>query len=455
MAGRMQVRLDRNAPLRSTPRRDSAPMRLLVLGAFGGDRQTAREPLADRPTLRVDAENLDHVLQRVAPRLELPTVGELRFASLDDFHPDRLHGRLEVFRALRELRTRPAGAGEGLLAGLLGKAPETASPAAARPAPADAFDALVRQIVAPHVVRDTSARDDAYRAALDAATSEQMRALLHQPAFQALEAAWRGVHWLVSTLELDENLQLHLMDVTRAELLADVVAAEGRLAQTGLHRALADRWRNVPGGEGWTALALLERFGAGDTDIGLLAALGLIASQAGGPLLAEADLALAGGDAAALAGWNALRASEAAPWIGLAAPRLLLRRPYGRRSDPVEAFAFEEILGAPEHEHLLWGNPALALLNLVGRAFSASGWNFEPGDEREIGDLPAYTFERDGERLLQPCAEHWLGERSLDAMLAAGLTPLASHRQRNALSVARLQSVADPPQPLAGLARGA
>ena len=58
-----------------------------------------------------------------------------------------------------------------------------------------------------------------------------MRALLHAPAFQALESAWRGVHWLISSLELDENLQLHLFDVTREELLADIVAAQGTLAR--------------------------------------------------------------------------------------------------------------------------------------------------------------------------------------------------------------------------------
>jgi hypothetical protein len=75
----------------------------------------------------------------------------------------------------------------------------------------------------------------------------------------------------------------------------------------------------------------LYRFGPSDTDIGLLAALGLIASQAGGPFVGAGDPGLAGDDASALQGWNALRHSEAAPWIGLAAPRVLLRLPYAWR----------------------------------------------------------------------------------------------------------------------------
>ncbi len=166
----------------------------------------------------------------------------------------------------------------------------------------------------------------------------------------------------------------------------------------------------MPGGQGWSVLVGLIDFGPSDTDIGLLAALGLIASQAGGPLLAGADWALAGDDAGELAAWHALRRSEAAPWIGLAAPRVLLRLPYGKGSDPIEAFAFEEFAGAPVHDEFLWGNASLAAALLIGRSFTARGWEMELGDEREIGDLPAYTFVRDGEREMQACAERYLTE---------------------------------------------
>jgi predicted component of type VI protein secretion system len=195
----------------------------------------------------------------------------------------------------------------------------------------------------------------------------------------------------------------------------------------------------------------LYAFGASDTDIGLLAALGLIASQAGGPFVGTADPALAGGDATGLAGWQALRGSEAAPWIGLATPKVLLRQPYGRKSDPIVSFGFEELgPGEPAHEELLWGHASLAASLLIGRAFTSRGWEMEPGDEREIGDLPAYTFLKDGEREMQACAERYLGEASASAMIAAGLIPLLSHRQRNAVSVMSFQSVAEPSQALAG-----
>ena len=86
----------------------------------------------------------------------------------------------------------------------------------------------------------------------------------------------------------------------------------------------------------------------------------------------------------------------------------------------------------------------------VARAFCTRGWQFEPGDEREIGDLPAYTFMHDGEKELQACAEKYLGDQGGQALIAAGLIPLLSHRHRNAVTVIRFQSVAEPAAVLAG-----
>jgi type VI secretion system protein ImpC len=449
MPGRLQFTLETGRPA-GAAHHGRGPMRLLVVGDFSARPAAERRPLAERPTHRVDVDTLDEVIARLAPRL-LTTAGSVDFTQLDDFHPDALYQRLPLFDALRHSRTRPPEQAADLLGALLGQGAPSAAGAPRSAAPATGIEALLQRVVAPHIVPDTRAQTQAYLSAVDSAIAEQMRALLHDPAFQALEAAWRGVQWLIGSLELGDDLQLHLFDASRDELLADVVASQGRLAETELHRALADRWRGVPGGEPWHLLAGLYRFGPSDADNGLLAALGLVASQAGGPFIAEGDRTLAGPpDDPGLAAWRSLRGSEAAPWIGLAAPRVLLRVPYGKAHDPVVSFAFEEFDGAPAHEHFLWGNPALAVALLTGRAFTLNGWDFEPGDEREIGDLPAYAFTQDGERELQASAEQYLGEEGGNALLQAGLMPVLSHQHRNAVTVMRMQSIATPAARLAG-----
>jgi type VI secretion system protein ImpC len=433
-------------PSESSPKIKRGAMRLLMLGDFSAKPASQKTPLAERPSHRVDLDTLDQVMRRLGPQLTLAE-GTIDFQSLDDFHPDQLYARAPLFQQLRQARNEPIDSGGSALDHLLGR-PMQARPGPAAPA-STGLDQLIRKLVAPHIVPDQATSLKAQQLAVDAVITEQMRRLLHEPGFQSLEAAWRGVQWLISNLDLDADLELHLFDVSREELLADIAAAQGQLAQTGIHRALADRWRNLPGGQSWSALVGLYQFGASDTDVGLLAALGLLASQAGGPLLASGDPGLASLGATEQARWQALRGSEAAPWLGLAAPRLLLRLPYGKRSDPLEGFAFEEFDALPVHEEFLWGNGALAVTLLLGRAFNARGWEFEPFDEREIGDLPAFTYELDGEPELQACAERYLSEEAGLAMLAAGLMPLMSHRRRNALTVLRLQSLALPTQGLA------
>lgn len=487
MPTRLEVQLN-SGPRPSTGptrRRDEA-MRLLLIGDFSARLAHAAQPavdLAARATHRVDSDNFDDVLRRLAPAITVTVAGEdceFRPGALDDFHPDRLLALLPPLAradALRRAPTGAAGAGDDDVRRLLGVAPPVV--AAAQPAAPAGIDALLHGIVAPHVVPGPSPRLAAVAAGAEAALTEGLRGVLHAPAFQALESAWRGAHWLVSHLELDESLQLHLFDLSRAELLADVAGAAGRIEQTGVARALVDRWRNQPGGQGWSALVALYEFGPSDIDIGLLAALGVLASQAGGPVLAGAAPALSskcglttlpdphGGQAGrspalgavstdtgpAQDGWQALRRSEVAPWIGLVAARLLLRLPYGRGYEGVDAFSFEEFAGAPAHEQFLWGCGALAPAWLLGRAFAAGGWQMALEQEREVAGLPAYTTVLpDGERELQACAEHYHGEQEITALLAAGLMPLASHRLRNAVDLVRWQSIAEPASGLAGLA---
>jgi type VI secretion system protein ImpC len=258
---------------------------------------------------------------------------------------------------------------------------------------------------------------------------------------------------------------LHLLDVTKAELMACVQAARGNLESTALYRLLVERAGGTLGGEPWSLLMGDYTFGAAGEELELLAALGALGSQAGAPFLAAASPSLLGCaslvdtpdphdwrslDGEALRGFGALRRSAAAPWIGLALPRILLRLPYGKSTDPVEQLEFEELPPARNHEAYLWGNPALACAQLIGQSFLARGWDMEPGDAQDLDDLPAHVFQQDGERHLQPCAEVLLTERAGEAILSHGLMALLSYKNRNAVRLMRFQSIAQPSSPLAG-----
>jgi type VI secretion system protein ImpC len=198
----------------------------------------------------------------------------------------------------------------------------------------------------------------------------------------------------------------------------------------------------------------------------LLADLGAIAADAAVPLLATAAPSLLGRerleeradprgwmipDPAIAEQWSDLRRSPVARWIGLALPRVLLRLPYGAATEAIESFGFEEVAG--EHESLLWGHPGLACVEAIARSSMGSDDGAHVMDtELEVGDLPAYVAEVDGEKRLTPGAEYLLSLQACDAMLRHGFIPLLSYRDRNAVRIARIQSIANPPAPLSGLA---
>src|SRR5215471_15545258 len=92
----------------------SGPFRLAVLGDFSGGANKGRlevgDDLARRKPLRVDVDNLDQVMARLKITLSLPMTGEgaveFPVAGIDDFHPDQLYEKVELFSAMSELRQK-------------------------------------------------------------------------------------------------------------------------------------------------------------------------------------------------------------------------------------------------------------------------------------------------------------------------------------------------------------
>jgi type VI secretion system protein ImpC len=491
-----------------------APFRILILGDFSG-RGSRRGSIGGRGRAEwrahaVDRDNLDAVLARLRPELELrfkasglPPI-PIPFQALDDFHPDSIFERLSVFQSLRETRAKIgtpefaallAAAGAGATKATRTDKDEKRSGTKAEPPPesaalsggnlldqvlassaapgpdsgasADASDwgRFLREIVRPHLVPDVEPQIEELRAGVDEGIAALMRAILHHPDFQALEAAWRGVDFLVRRLETDERLSLHLLDSSPDELAADLAAAEG-LGRTRLYKLIVEQAAEPPGAEPWALVAGNFTFSATRDHAELLGRLAKVARAAGAPFIAAAHSRLLGcnrlqetpdpddwkleiGDEDRKA-WQALRALPEAAYLGLALPRFLLRLPYGPRTDPTDRFELEEMSAVPAHADYLWGNPCWACAYLLGYAFSDYGWSLRPGVFQEIDGLPLHTYEADGEVRITPCAEVLLTEHAAERILAQGIMPLLSFRERDRVRLARFQSLADPPAALAG-----
>ncbi len=518
MAGRLQFdfSFSNSQQIPSTRQRSDRAMCILLMGDFSGRGSRGIletvDKLAKRTITSVDIDNFNDRMVRFAPQLHLP-IGDkpdsgmaIQFTQLDDFHPDELYQNLGLFQELKDIRGRlmdpeafPQAASELLHeAQPLEQVAKSTTDIASDNEPtseeddASIFDRLLggqisenakapthirntmpetlikqyaRDIVRPYTVPKADPFQPQYVAAVDQAISEQMRAVLHHPDFQALEALWRSVYGMITSVETDLDLKIYLLDITKDELAEDIKAAQDQLEDSELYRLLVEKSTGTLGSDPWSLLVGDYTFTTEDNDLSLLAALGAIGSQAGSPFLAAADASFLGyrsvvetpdprdwklKDTEAESALQNLRQSSVAPWIGLVHPRILLRMPYGKDSDPLDYFEFEELRHQREHESYLWGNSAFACAMLIAIAFQMKGWSMEPGDYLDVENLPAHIFEEDGESQMMACAEEFLTERAASAMLDRGLMPMMSYRNRDAVRLMRFQSIAEPLTALAG-----
>jgi type VI secretion system protein ImpC len=502
--------------IRSRPEPET-PFRILLMGDFSGrENRLAQRTGARLPVprlIKIDRDNFEDVMERLHVKIDLPMPGleeaslPLQFSELDHFHPDHVYGN-RIFETFRETRKRladpktyesaarevrewsqlrigqssddapgrsterapdtqpPPGGSSGLLDQVIELSAGTESaPAKPRIDDSSNWNTFLRKLVEPHLVRGDDPDRDTLVDAVDGASAKLMRSILHHPEFQAVEASWRALYFLVAGTETDSALELYMLDISKSELKADLIGCE-ELDSAEMYKLLVKESVNIPGGVPWSLLAGNYSFHRDPEDVALLGRMAGIACLAGAPFIAAAGSGLLGCPSLAEApdprdwrepmrpeegrAWTELRQLTESAYLGLALPRFLLRLPYGEETDPVERFGFEEMALVPDHDHYLWGNPCFVCARLIAEAFSHNGWDMKPGDFQEIEGLPLHIYKDRGESKAIPCAEVLLSVKAVDKILDEGFMPLISFKERDTIRLARFQSIADPPAPLAG-----
>jgi hypothetical protein len=461
--------------------------RLALLGDFSGRANAGRietgAALAGRRPVRVDVDNLDDVLARQKLTLALPLDEQggavaVPVASLDDFHPDQLVENVELFGQLRELRrnlSSRAGferaAKEVLSWG--GEAPLPPPPRRARGAaiatdrklsdfarllgqpvrPAReeaAVEDLVRRMVGPFVVPARDARQDQLIARVDEALSAAMRRVLHHPDFQTAESLWRGVEFLVRRIETGARMEIVLYDVSAEELAADLAATDA-LEESGLYGMLVEQPALDAHQGPLSAVIGLYTFELAPPHADLLGRIARIAAAAGAPFVAAIApdaLKMPFHEQHPLIrdAWSALQALPEAAYLGLATPRFLLRMPYGRKSDPIDAFAFEEFTRQEGLAGMLWGHPALLPALLLAETHAQQGAKMKLGTVMGVGEMPYYVYtDTDGEQIALPCTERLYTERQAAQVAGYRVMPLVSLRGRPEVRLGGFTSLAGTP----------
>ncbi|MEO5619120.1 MAG: type VI secretion system contractile sheath large subunit, partial [Candidatus Eisenbacteria bacterium] len=144
------------------------------------------------------------------------------------------------------------------------------------------LDKLVGMLGAGRNGQAGSATQAVLAAVVDEAMSDSLRAVLADPAFQALEQAWSGLRFLLRRVDPRSGVRLFVLPTTRA-----LLAAHARDAL----EPFAEEQRREPR----VVVALADFDLVGDAEgLALAAALAAVAAENQSPMIAGADTALLG-----------------------------------------------------------------------------------------------------------------------------------------------------------------
>lgn len=291
-------------------------------------------------------------------------------------------------------------------------------------------------------------------AAIDAAMSTQLAAILHNADLQKLEGSWRGLHHLIMNSETGSQLKIRVMNIGKRELFKDLDKAV-EFDQSQIFKKIYEAEFGSPGGEPYGALIGDYEFSNHPEDIDLLAKMSQVSAAGFAPFLSAADPNLLGLESytelskprdlekifldESYAKWRSFRDSDDSRFAVLTMPRALSRLPYGKNTKVVEEFDFEEVeldgkgnSKPVPHENYTWMNSSYVLGTQLTNAFAKFGWctairGAENGGKVE--GLPAHIFTADdGDQAMKCPTEIAITDRREAELSKLGFLPLCHYK---------------------------
>jgi len=291
--------------------------------------------------------------------------------------------------------------------------------------------------------RDSEAMINARIAQIDHLVSIQLNEVMHNAAFQKLEASWRGLKYLLDHSETGENMKIKVLNCSKKDLLRDLQRAS-EFDQSAMFKKVYEEEFGIFGGHPFGALIGDYEFGKMPEDMELLEKVSQVAAAAHAPFLTAANSSLFNLDSySELSGprdlakvfdtteyakWKGFRASDDSRYVALTVPHILMRDPYGKNNRPVDEFDFEEGVDGSDHNKYLWGNAAWALGARITESFARYNWcatirGVEGGGKVE--GLTVHNFQTDDGDIAMKCpTETEITDRREKELADLGFVPL-------------------------------
>lgn len=306
-----------------------------------------------------------------------------------------------------------------------------------------------------------SAVVDQMIATIDQKLSSQLDAIFHAEAFQQMESSWRGLKFLVDRTDFRQNIKVEMLSVAKEDLLADFDDSP-EVVRSGLYKHVYTAEYGQFGGQPIGAVVTNYDFGPGAQDIKLLQYMASVGAMSHAPVIGAASTEMFGVDnfeelpnlkdlqsifeGPKYAKWNSFRQSEDARYVGLTAPRFLLRLPYGQDSNPVKAFNYSES-SAGATSNYLWGNAAFAFATRLTESFANFRWCpniIGPQSGGAVENLPLHTFESMGQLQAKIPTETLISDRREYELAEQGFIALTMRKGTDNASFFSANSVQKP-----------
>jgi type VI secretion system protein ImpC len=280
---------------------------------------------------------------------------------------------------------------------------------------------------------------------LDFQLSKQMDDILHAPAFQQLESAWRGLKTLVDRTDFSQNIKIEIINASKQDLYDDFEDAPD-ITKSGLYKLAYTAEYGQFGGEPVGAIIANYEFGPNSVDMKTLQNAAAVAAVSHAPFIAAAGPKFFGLDAfdglpnlkelssifegPQFAKWRSFRESDDAKYVGLTMPRFLLRQPYHPEENPSKGFNYTENVSA-SHEDYLWGNTAFAFATRLSDSFSKYRWCpniIGPQSGGAVENLPVHVYESMGDLEAKVPTEILISDRREFELAEEGFIPLTMRK---------------------------
>lgn len=249
---------------------------------------------------------------------------------------------------------------------------------------------------------------------IDHKMSKQLDQILHHASYQQMESSWRGLKLVIDRTDFRENVKIELLNVSKDDLLNDFQDSP-EIPKSGLYKLVYSREYGQFGGSPVGAIVGNYYFGPGSQDVSLLQYVASVSAMSHAPFISAAGPQFFGEESwlkfpnlkdlkSILEGprytkWRGFRESEDSRYVGLTAPRFLLRLPYSKADNPVKSFDYNETV-TDSHENYLWGNTAFTFATRLSDSFAKWRWCpniIGPKGGGAVENLPIHTFEAMGE----------------------------------------------------------